>query len=485
VCPYLSRSKRRVKEPRKQLKMSQFQLPNGLSPEARKYALQELARRAGVAGEFFRAWNIEVQAERTVVKLSDDIPQIIFQHATEEDFARLLAGHFPVARAAWLAAPRETLLQEDIVLPFVHPSEATAPLFTRLEDGGLRCEHDLLLSTLFTLARAEELISPVSDAHGRFPAAASLATQHGFLERPIVDEYGLAFAQILKVLLPSWQPALMSLRINLTHDIDTVGIPLQLRTAVAHTIKRRQPAATLRDLISCFTHEEGTELRLVRALARISKSRGLQSSFFWKASPPGPHDSGYDPMHPKVQRVIDDLRSQGFVLGVHPGYDTFGDPARLRQEVAVLRQALGSDRLGGRQHYLRWSPRTWLDWESCGLVYDSSLGFADAIGFRAGTSHPFRPWSFQENRELDLIEVPLVVMDCTPVKYMGLARREGLERIRACLQRTELVGGVFTLLWHNVPLIEPEYTGWYEAVLDMIPAGAKKFAVPDWPKILW
>jgi hypothetical protein len=182
-------------------------------------------------------------------------------------------------------------------------------------------------------------------------------------------------------------------------------------------------------------------------------------------------DSGYDPFHPKLQRVFSYLREQGFELGVHPGYSTFGSKPALENEVALLRRALAVQKVGGRQHYLRWSPQTWLDWESCGLAYDSTVGFADLIGFRAGTAFPFRPWSFSENRELNLIEVPLIVMDCTPVKYMGLSREEGLARIRNCIQRAAIVGGVFTLLWHNVPLLEPEYHGWYESILDLLPPG--------------
>jgi hypothetical protein len=130
------------------------------------------------------------------------------------------------------------------------------------------------------------------------------------------------------------------------------------------------------------------------------------------------------------------------------------------------------------------TPQTWLDWESCGLRYDSSVGFADQIGFRAGTSFPFQPWCWAENRELDLIEVPLILMDCTPVKYMRLNIHEGLERIRDLVRRVQKTGGVFTLLWHNTPLLDPDYNGWYEAILDFL-AGAKACDIPLAAADLW
>src|SRR5262249_50645057 len=130
------------------------------------------------------------------------------------------------------------------------------------------------------------------------------------------------------------------------------------------------------------------------------------------------------------------------------------------------------------------SPETWVDWEACGLSYDSSVGFAERFGFRAGTGFPYRPWSFRENRELRLVEVPLILMDCTPVKYMGLRRREALDRIEALIRRMRRTGGIFTMLWHNTPLMDPDYEGWYEPILDLL-SGAENFSIPSSAEELW
>jgi hypothetical protein len=457
-------------------------LRQGLSQEARRYAVKELARRAGVSRESFATWKVEVESDQTIVSVvSDGNKKVLFPHASDDTFRKIAAGNCPYAEADWLKVPDDHLLKQSLCLPFVESQQdRSLRLFWPGENGSFLCSCDLLLSLLCTLSRVEEMRPVTRDEHGRFPASASVAVQRGFLERPIVDEYGLAFEQVLSALLPSWKSDRPPLRVNLTHDIDDVGIPFQFRAAIGHTLKRRELLATLRDLASTFTPIEPIELALVRALAHVSKARGFHSAFFWKGSPRSPMDSGYDPFHPKVQSVISHLKEQGFELGVHPGYSTFGSKPALENEVGLLRKALAVQKVGGRQHYLRWSPQTWLDWESCGLAYDSTVGFADFIGFRAGTAFPFRPWSFSENRELNLIEVPLIVMDCTPVKYMGLSREEGLARIRNCIHRTAAVGGVFTLLWHNVPLLEPEYDGWYESILDLLPPGQNfAFAQPS------
>lgn len=457
-----------------------------ITPEARRYAVKELARRAGVSRDFFEKWVIEFTPARTTISFgSESSAKVHFVHANGDPLEKIARGPIPVARARWLDGRRDGIADDPLILPFCHSEpDSCVPLYRPARDRGFTCQLDLLSSFLFVLSRVEETLCDTTDEHARFPASASLAFRHDFLERPILDEHGLAFQQALSALLPTWRPLRRTLRFKLTHDIDDVGIPFDLHTSVGHILKRGRPAATWRNFLSTFTAVEPAELALVRRLAAISTSRGLHSAFYWKASPRGLRDSGYDPAHGKVRRVIDFLLGYGFEIGVHPGYETFGDRPQLASEVAFLRQALRVNSPGGRQHYLRWCPDTWLDWEACGLSYDSSLGFADRFGFRAGTAFPYRPWSLRDNRELNLIEVPLILMDCTPVKYMKLDREQGLERLRTLVQRMEHTGGVFTLLWHNTTLLDPDYNGWYESLLDLF-AGTRAFDVPASAERLW
>jgi len=294
----------------------------------------------------------------------------------------------------------------------------------------------------------------------------------------------MAFQQALQTLLPGWKPEPRVFRVKLTHDIDELGIPFGLRASLAHTFKGRSVSATFRDFLSTVSSTEPTGLALVRKLAGISKARRLHSAFFWKHSPRTRYDSGYSPDDRRIQAVIEEVRRNNFEIGVHPGYDTFHCRKSLAQEIERLKHSLREDYPGGRQHYLRWSPQTWLNWEACRLRYDSSVGFASHFGFRSGTAYPYRPWCWSENRALNLIELPLILMDCTPVKYMKLEREKGLQQIRALINRVQATGGVFTLLWHNMPLLEPAYEGWYEDVLDLLD-GSRPYEVPRIAADLW
>jgi hypothetical protein len=361
------------------------------------------------------------------------------------------------------------------VVPFSERSEELAevrPLFVAKSPDHIECTVDLPLSILLTLSRWEESLSTQRDRHGRFTASQSVSSRDAFLHRPIVDEYGLAFLQALTYIYPSWPEPKRSLRVKLSHDADHIGIPFDWKQVVRHTTHYGNPKNSCRELWSFLSGGAPAELRAVRDIAALSIKRRLDASVYWMASDPGNQDSGYDPRLPLVRSVIQWLDDNNIENGVQPGYETFRSPAKLRREVAALREVLGDRPLGGRQHYLRWCPETWIHWETSGLSYDSTLGFADRIGFRAGTCIPYRPWLFALNRPADLLEIPLLVMDGTLFVYMKLDQERSLREVRDLLARCQAVGGVFTLVWHNNNLLDPRYRSLYLELLAQIDSAA-------------
>jgi hypothetical protein len=459
---------------RTQSSFSEFKL----TPEAKSYALRELAKRAGVSRDFFRTWIVDIRADLTQITFrTHPGKSIIFRHAPAEWWRHLNGRPVPVARATWMCDVANLLSNSipDFVVPYADPG-LSGPLFFMRQPDEIECRLDLLASMVLNLVRAEEVLNgqPQRDEHGRFPATSSAAFIHKYSDRPVVDEYGLGFEQALRYLLPAWRPLKRSLRVKLTHDIDQVGLPFNFASAIGHTVRRRSPVASLRDLCAPFTGLLPAYLRCTLELAWLAEQHGLRSAMYWKASPPTKFDSGYNPLDTPVLTVIRQLREQGIEHGVHPGYDTFQNSDLLVREVDILRNVIGEQNLGGRQHYLRWSPSTWTDWERCGLSYDSSVGYAEFIGFRSGTCHPYRPWLLSENREAKLLEIPLIVMSTSLPEGMGLMNDQCLPPVMKCIEKCELVGGVFTLLWHNDSLLDRRYGNTYIRILRRI-AGCPTF----------
>lgn len=451
--------------------LRRYENPSALPRESVVYAIKELARRAGVTAEFFRTWRIEFEDAGyvSVFVQPGTNKRVRFPRPDPDFWSRTHAGDFKISTASWLNSPpgQFAKLVSDFRIPFSTSSrEDVGPIFVPTHRDCLECPLDLPTSALLTLSRFEETLAVPRDEHGRFQALSSIAWRGEFLHRPIVDEYGLGLADALIYLLPRWQPVARTLRVKLGHDVDEIGLPFNFHSAVAHALRRRSPAAAIRDLLAPLSGADTTYQKFLREIIQLSTERALDSTVYWKCSAKGPHDTGYDPRHPRIHAYIAELRRQGVNLGIHPGYETFDSPERFLEEVGALIELLGDRNVGGRQDFLRWKPATWVEWEAAGLAYDASVGFADHIGFRAGTAHAYRPWLLSEKREARLLEIPIVAMDSTLRGYLKLEPDEALTALRACVERSRLVGGIFHLVWHNTTMRDASYARIYGNLLD-------------------
>jgi len=382
----------------------------------------------------------------------------------------------PCSDAAWLAlleraphsldhAPLDEVLPGGGKAPFDSPvpvlfwgegcQGGNKPFVEQREDGSLIFYTDIIAAVFFMLSRWEETVTPTRDEHKRFPATASVAYRQDFLDRPIVDEYALILREWLKALLPGWEPKRRAFGVKLSHDIDRLRWFPHWREAArtfgGDLLKRHSPRLAWQTALRATFPSRDPFFQGVDFLAGLSHEHGLgNDAFYFMAAEPGPMENKYKLNSPLLRRCIDGLRQRGFEIGLHPGYGTFNNPEQLAAEKARLDAVLGETHYGGRQHYLRFQvPDTWRHWEQVGLAYDSTLAFADHEGFRCGTCHPFRPFDVQENRELNLWEHPLIVMDRTLLNYRGLAPAQAVERVLQLARRCKSVEGDLILLWHN------------------------------------
>ena len=89
---------------------------------------------------------------------------------------------------------------------------------------------------------------------------------------------------------------------------------------------------------------------------------------------------------------------------------------------------------------------------------DSSIGYRDRIGFRAGTGFPFHLYNFEDEKPYSWKEIPLVLMD---VAWL----REGKykqEKMRHILHRLKMASAHLTdrkMLFHNTIFYEQELGG--------------------------
>jgi hypothetical protein len=438
-----------------------------LTKEAISYTWRELARRAGVAtnqctGTGFESLGVSVRygipekprvPERTlwVLPCGTDAPHELLQ--APRDSLRWVPEQDAVPPGACLPVGNSVP-----VLLWGRGYEDGSRFAEVLEDGTIVFYADIVAASFLMLSRWEETVTYQVDEHERARPSASVAYRQGFLDRPIVDEYAALVGLRLRSVLPSWRPCHTGFRIFLSHDIDRplLGMTWKgaLLSAAKSMVTQRSPAGAARVMYeyvrTLANPKRDPYYAAFRDLMAVSEENGTRSTFHFMASEGGPFDVGYDPRKPPYRDMMLEAIARGHSVGFHPGYSTYLDADRFYEERARLAEVVGRSTFGGRQHYLRFrAPDTWRLWEAAGMSYDSTVGYADHVGFRCGTCHPFHPFDLSQDRQLDLWERPLVVMDTTlRARYRsspGIAERLVLQLARRCCE----VRGEFTLLWHN------------------------------------
>ncbi len=322
----------------------------------------------------------------------------------------------------------------------------------------IKCGIDIFAGAFFMLSRWEELVNPLRDAHERFPVRASLAFKCNFLHRAVVNEYVEFLWNILIHLGIRQKRKTRNFSFVLTHDVDARLLWRNsfspIKTILGDIFKRKNKAATRQHFH--FWRRKKDPFDTFDELMNLSENQGLTSHFFFITGGHTRFEGNYKIDDFSVKQLITRIHERGHVVGIHPSYDTYQDAAMLSSEIEALAQVSPQPVKAGRQHFLRFSvPHTWQAWEDNGLEWDSTMGYAGAIGFRCGTCYPFPVFNILTRKELNLIERPLLVMEVTLFSevYMGLTQAEALERVQGIMKTVRRFEGEFVLLWHNSNLV--------------------------------
>jgi hypothetical protein len=170
-----------------------------------------------------------------------------------------------------------------------------------------------------------------------------------------------------------------------------------------------------------------------------------------------------------VRDVLRTLRSEGFDVGLHGSYNSALADGMLARERSALEAAVGADVTTTRQHFLHWDIRATPHRQvRAGLRADSSIGFNRNLGYRAGTSLPFRFFDVEGEKRLDLLEVPLLVHDGALLRTDALELDVPLARdvIRQFVDTAAETHGLATLIFHPNNLEHEEYLDLFRYSLD-------------------
>ncbi|MFN3408123.1 MAG: hypothetical protein ACK45B_03955 [Limisphaerales bacterium] len=182
--------------------------------------------------------------------------------------------------------------------------------------------------------------------------------------------------------------------------------------------------------------------------------RGLGSTFFVipEADNPGrevnrPHASRRASAYGAADLAIAlrTVTASGGEVGVH-GLDAWRDADSGRREAALVAKAVGQECSGVRMHWLCWREESPQALEAAGFAYDSTVGYNETVGFRAGTAQVFRPAGVER-----LLELPLIAMDTAMLypAYENLSPSAALAKLDQLAVHVRQQGGVLTVNWHD------------------------------------
>ena len=206
---------------------------------------------------------------------------------------------------------------------------------------------------------------------------------------------------------------------------------------------------------------------------------GHLSTFFFIPfkNRPGSDHAGRTSSLRSVKYDVDDVRpeigmltSRGCEIGLH-GIDAWRSAEHGRDEMKRISAAADNSCIGVRMHWLYYTEQSPRLLEEAGFAYDSSVGYNETVGYRAGTAQVFRPFGTEM-----FYELPLHVMD-TALFYptrMGLTEPAARRAVNDLIGHVDRCGGVLTVNWHHRS-IGPErfWDDFYIALLkDLQKAGA-------------
>jgi hypothetical protein len=327
--------------------------------------------------------------------------------------------------------------------------------FAEIKDGNRLIIHvDIIASVFFFLSRMEEYNSKVSDKYGRYPFSESAAFRHGFIGLPIVDLYVKILKYWLEALIKQELPEAHQFKVNLSHDIDFNSLfrPVFKGFTVIFkdAIKLKQMFFS-EDLGILFnTYRQDPFFSGINFLAEQTAKFGFTSTFNIMATTPSFHDTGYSLVSPIANDMLNLINSNKQKIGLHSSYLSFDNPDKLAKEKTELEKFTKRKIDTVRAHYLRLkTPDSWKNWQEVGIKRDTSYAFAEHEGFRCGTCIPYQVFDIIEDKPLEIIEEPLIVMDGTLKTYRKLTLPEAKESIIRLAKICKFVNGHFTLLWHN------------------------------------
>ena len=192
---------------------------------------------------------------------------------------------------------------------------------------GFHVNYDIFGLIYWMLARCEEVDPPqvLLDNHQRFPATASHAFRHGYLERPIVDEWLGILRQVIARLWPRLPLVQSQFQVLVSHDVDAPSAYAFgsnrrfLHSMASRILKQRDISGALKAsyirLLSTTEIHSLDPFNTFEWLMDLSDRVGICSAFYFMCGRTEPRlDAQYEPDHLIIRSLMRRINERGMSL---------------------------------------------------------------------------------------------------------------------------------------------------------------------------
>ncbi|MEM7161487.1 MAG: hypothetical protein AAF487_03510 [Bacteroidota bacterium] len=293
--------------------------------------------------------------------------------------------------------------------------------------GKKNIDYDLFWNSFYFLSRRNEWLLEQSGKKVQSYSNKTGIKDEKIWQLPIVNMYfGILKSYIAKNFPELKFSENQRPTIELSHDLDYIKKTSSLRLKqsafqVYNGIRRFHLKKIFSGLRFFFTSpiywnfdfwkelEEKFGLKSVFYVYAKTNKRGLKE---WLLDP------AYDiSTNEKLKTALKDLSQEGWRIGLHGSFNSADSFDLIQKEKAKLESAIHSPITKTRQHWLRYAEAKTPFFHEELFQEDSTLGWNDRIGFRAGIGSKFRPYNHKENRAFKHYVIPQVIMDSNIFDY--------------------------------------------------------------------
>lgn len=323
---------------------------------------------------------------------------------------------------------------------------------------------DLVASTYFLISRYEEMVRRnVRDAHKRFPGKESIPYKAGFIDKPIIEEWGSILRKLLREQgIEIAEPPQKISKVYLTHDVDRMGHYRNVRGLLGGLLRGlKRPSEgnqAFRSFFGSITLDPWYTFpymyKLDMGLQRKAGTDNCEVITFFRTGISSRKEDKpvVNIHHPDHKTLIKYTRRKGITFGLHTSYEAGCTPSLIPDEKKKLEKVTNQVCNYNRNHYLNNREPEDFEWLlKSDITGDFSMGYADMAGFRLGTCRSVH-WINPATRELtNLILHPLTIMDVSlsDKRYMYMNAHDAYNYCSHLISTIEKFNGELSLLWHN------------------------------------